>query len=625
MNAHLTEQAGAPVFTMPPMAPLAMPVQDLNRAPAMRHAMADDGATPWRRFALIGAGILTATLMGGLSWWRAQNGLNLQEIALISMVGMVAFWIALSATTAVVGLRRQPAATGGQHAAPLDVALLMPIYHEDPGDVMAAALAMLRDLASRAPRHRFCLYLLSDTRGEIGSEVEAFAALRRLAPPGTPVFYRWRPENTDRKSGNVADWLSRWGGAHDAMVVLDADSLMGARTLLAMTDEMAAAPNVGLIQSSPRLIGAKSLFARAQAFAGAAYGPLLGRGLARWSGDGANFWGHNAIIRTRAFAASAGLPKLPRLFGKGADHLIWSHDFVEAALLRRRGWAIRLRPDLHESFEETPPSLVDHILRDRRWCQGNLQHLRLLGTAGLTPLSRLHLLHGAASYLVSPGWMVLLIGWTLMCFAHNAPTLTDHGGWAVLLATYGLLLLPKVIGLGALLLAPAQRRRFGGAFRLTTSAGLELILSILYAPCLMVQQTITICRVTCGATIGWAQQNRGTNGYSLAALTSFHRVETLLGIGLVGLLGTGVLSMWLVPVALSLIATVPLSALSARRMTPKILSTPQDLDRTPVQRRLRRAAADLRSEIWNMGQPDWQAMGRDDLLILPQPITMAAE
>jgi membrane glycosyltransferase len=63
-----------------------------------------------------------------------------------------------------------------------------------------------------------------------------------------------------------------------------------------------------MIQTVPRLVGGRTPLARLQQFAGRVYGPMLARGLAAWFGNAGNYWGHNAVIRTQAFASSAGLP-----------------------------------------------------------------------------------------------------------------------------------------------------------------------------------------------------------------------------------------------------------------------------------------------------------------------------
>ena len=66
-------------------------------------------------------------------------------------------------------------------------------------------------------------------------------------------------------------------------------------------------------------------------------------------------------------------------------------------LLQRAGWGVHMAPTVDGSYENSPPCLVDLIVRDRRWAQGNLQHLKIVGQAGLTPMGRVHLLMGAFS------------------------------------------------------------------------------------------------------------------------------------------------------------------------------------------------------------------------------------
>ena len=136
---------------------------------------------------------------------------------------------------------------------------------------------------------------------------------------------------------------------------------------------MEADETLGILQTAPQLIGAATPLARVQQFASRVYGPVLARGLRAWFGNAGNYWGHNAIIRTRAFADCAGLPELPGKPPFGG--LILSHDFVEAALVRRGGYAVRMADDLTGSYEQAPPNLIELAARDRRWCQGNLQHI----------------------------------------------------------------------------------------------------------------------------------------------------------------------------------------------------------------------------------------------------------
>src|SRR5690606_1308627 len=275
-------------------------------------------------------------------------------------------------------------------------------YNEDPLRTTAALQAMAEELAAAGHAAGFEIVVLSDsTRADAWiRESIAIARLRGRLAGVMPVWYRRRWRNTGRKSGNVQDFVERWGARYEFMVVLDADSLLSADTLVTLVRAMSADPQLGLLQTVPLLVGRRSLLARLQQFAGRMYGPVIARGVAAWSGDDGNYWGHNAIIRIAAFAESCGLPELPgrRPFG---GHIL-SHDFVEAALLRRRGWKVRMLPKVMGSYEESPPSLIDLAVRDRRWAQGNLQHAKVVGAAGLTMPSRMHLAFGIMSYVASP-------------------------------------------------------------------------------------------------------------------------------------------------------------------------------------------------------------------------------
>ena len=450
---------------------------------------------------------------------------------------MTFFWIALAATTAAGGLARlllrAPVPEGP--AARTDVALLVPIHEEAPWEVFGNVAAMAADLSSA---HSWTIYVLSDTRspGIAAQELRAAQALNARLPEGRRVHYRRRARNDAAKTGNIADWLTRWGGAHEAFVVLDADSLMTGAALAALADAMARDPNAGLIQSLPRLIGGTTLFARLQQFASAVYGVPLAEGLAGWSDRAGNYWGHNAILRTRAFAEAAGLPRMPSLRGRGG--LILSHDFVEAGLLRRAGWGVRFEPGVPGSYEAPPETLVDFAIRDRRWCHGNLQHLALLATRGLHPISRFHLLNGAFAYLMSPFWLALLVIWAavgnggdsviLYFSAENPvypvwPEMGGAGGPGTLLFMYGMLLAPKVLGAAALPLTRTPLARLGGARRFAVSMGAEIVASVLVAPIVMVQQALAVGRTVLGARAGWRPAARSGDAPGLASAPALPR------------------------------------------------------------------------------------------------------
>ena len=364
------------------------------------------------------------------------------------------------------------------------------------------------------------------------------------------------------------------------------------------------------------LIGANTLFARIQQFSNIAYGWLLAEGLALWARNEGNYWGHNAIIRTRAFAESAGLPYLT---SGGRNDLILSHDFVEAGLLRRAGWRVRFLPRVTGSFEETPGTLIDYVVRDRRWCRGNLQHLRLLGTAGLHPVSRFHLFHGAVAYLLSPAWFVLLVIWSLLGkdadtnvvryfnqanpFFPDWPPAMSHIDSAVFLVImYAMLLTPKVAGAGIIAFTPRAVAVFGGKGAFLGSFLVEVALSVAYAPILMIQQTKAVLNAALTRSEPWAPQQRGAKGYPLRTLIGFHWLETLLGLLLLSGLVAGLISLWLVPIVFSLVMAVPLSALSSVNLAGVTrrgfrMDSPNTLREPAIVAQARRARTQIKSRL----------------------------
>jgi membrane glycosyltransferase len=600
---------------MPPEAPLAHPRQDLTRRfsdAAAPRPVRDAQAAWWRLAVFLPAAIATGLLLWAFLDRFAQDGTTWAEGLLAALIGAGFFWIALTFVTVLGGAismqRRGPPETGAP--APLDVALLMPVHEEAPWDAFGNAAAMMQTLRGQPGRHRFTLYILSDTRSEVRAQQEegAFAALRARLPDAA-IWYRRRLVNTDRKVGNLSDWIARWGGGHDAMLVLDADSLMSAGAVRDLADAMGRDGQAGLIQSFPQLIGARTLFARSQQFANAIYGVALAEGLARWTGRVGNYWGHNAIIRIRAFATCAGLPHIR---SRGQDALILSHDFVEAGLLRRAGWAVRFLPRLRGSYEETPPTLVDHILRDRRWCRGNLQHLGLLGTRGFHALSRFHLFHGAVGYLLSPLWFTLLMLWAVIgvsadrsVIAYFSPENPLMPNWPemspvnhlwLMAALYGLLLAPKLIGAAALLVSGVSAVRMGGPLRFAGSLLTEIAVSVAYAPTLMVQQTLAVGLALTGRRLDWAPQARDVGAQPWPVLLRFHGIETGLGALLVLGTVTGFVSLWLLPITASLALAVPLSRLSALPIRAT-LATPQEVRAPLVAARAARWRSELRAAL----------------------------
>ena len=571
------------VVLMPAERPLPMPRQDFGKrfrdtsAPARKRI----SGNPWRLFVFLSAFTATGGLIAVILAWFADEGLSLAEGILLFLISFNFFWISFSFATVIagfIGLARKGGVCLGADAqvTPISVALLMPVCDEDPALVMGNARTILEDLRNSGTPHRYALFILSDTRNGsiLVRERQAFTALRAELPPGMEIFYRWRNWNSERKVGNIADWVRRWGGDWEAMVVLDADSLMTGKAVSDLVRELVQDPSAGLIQSFPQVTGSQSLFAWMQRFASQVYGRALAEGIARICGPDGNYWGHNAVLRTAAFAACAGLPPLP---GRGKRQIM-SHDFVEAGLLVRAGWTVRFLPQIHGSYEETPQTLIDHILRDRRWCQGNLQHLRILWARGFRPMSRFHLLHGAVGYLMSPIWFALLVFWALIGIGEDAgmvtyfheasplrpswPEMTEGRHALIIVIMYAMLLAPKFVGIAALPLSGIGIRQFGGWGWFALSAVTEIMLAIVYAPILMVQRMHAVIRTVLGLQNGWNPQARCGGRYGWGDLLAFHWLETLSGAILAAGITAGSVSVWLLPIAMSLFFALPLSWLS---------------------------------------------------------------
>ena len=593
---------------MPALALLSMPAQDLHRHTHPSAPLRSSHRSVAMRWAVFGPALMTTTaLLAAFAEWMAPGGLMAIELVVIALVGLSFIWISLYVSAATLGLlshmrlfqKSVKMATGQQADRPLDIALLIPVYNEDTASVFGNAAAMAAALNASYTNHRFSFHFLSDTRDDriATQELQALAALRIKLPPALQAFYRRRRENTDKKSGNIANWVQNWGGAYDAMLVLDADSLMSAEAMIQLADHMSSDEQIGLVQSQPELYSAESVLARMQQFAGTTYGALLSEGLALWTGHESNFWGHNALIRVSAFAQSAGLPKIRGLWHR--QRLILSHDIVEAALLRRAGWKLHFLPTIKGSYEEAPVTMVDFCLRDRRWCHGNMQHLRLIGSKGLHWVSRFHMLHGAMGYLMSPVWFALVLFWALLGNGEDAnpihyfsadnplypqwPEFSSVSSLSLLCFMYVMLLLPKLMGTVFIALKPGGIQQYGGIANFLLSLICEVIVSIAYAPILMVQQTLSVAYSFIGIEAKWKPQQRGGSQVTWQALSRFHAAETVTGLLLLTGISLGIVSLWLLPIMISLVLAVPLSRLSGMRPA-RARSAVRHIMATPLER-----------------------------------------
>jgi membrane glycosyltransferase len=398
------------------------------------------------------------------------------------------------------------------------------------------------------------------------------------------------------------------------MIVLDADSLMAGDTIVRLVHAMEANPAAALIQTQPVIVNARSLFSRLQQFAGRVYGPIIAAGNSWWHGPESNYWGHNAIIRVRAFAEEAGLPELRgrKPFG---GHIL-SHDFVEAALMRRAGWAIYMAPALGGSFEEAPPSILDFAARDRRWCQGNLQHIAVLPARGLHWVSRLHLLTGIGSYITAPMWLIFLILGLLISLQANFirpeyfpkgfslfPTWPQQdpvlAAW-VFAATMGLLIAPKLLAFLALISQREKNVSFSGTIRVLGGILSETLLAALIAPSMMIFQSKAVTEILLGRDAGWQVQHRSGNGIAQREIYRKLAVPTLCGL-LMGLSAFAVslpLLLWMSPVIVGLVLAIPLGLLTSRRSkSAGLFATPEDNHPSPVVLRANELAASAPIEV----------------------------
>ncbi len=582
-----------------------MPVQSLRAAPSRTPRPASSPRAMWlRRFMVIG-GAIALTIAGAHEMYLVFAGNGVTALAIFMMALFLALfaWIALSFTSGLAGFCSQLAGGGcrlGTGAdAPLSrlasrTALLMPTYNEQPGRVMAGLQAIWESLHETGAADAFDVFILSDTTDPAIwiAEEAGFLALRENTGAHTRIFYRRRPRNVARKSGNIAEWVTRFGGAYAQFLILDADSLMSGETLVRLAGAMERHPDVGLIQTLPIIIGAATLFARVQQFAGRVYGPLIAHGIAWWHGSEGNYWGHNAIIRTRAFAECAGLPELAGRKPFGGP--IMSHDFVEAALLRRGGWAVHMVPGVRGSYEEVPPTLTDLSVRDRRWCQGNLQHMAVLPTRGLAAVSRLHLLTGVGSYITAPLWLLFILTGILIAVQARfvLPDYFPQGKslfpqWPVVdpvramwmfVGTMCLLLVPKLLGCIVVLLHRDERRGFG-ALRLLAGILFETLIAGLIAPVVMLTQTIDVAAILVGRDSGWNAQRRGDGAIPARETRRLYRRHTVLGLLLGGVAWAVSLSLalWMLPVVLGLALAIPLALLTGARRAGGLLRTPEDV------------------------------------------------
>lgn len=607
------------LVTTPPLARSRMHPQPLDRHPfrrffgrlktrllGRRHLLAprETGFVPrvqnppWHTPAILRRLVLLALVLGQTAFATGfmaavlpYHGAHWLEKALLVVYVILFAWVSAGFWTALSGfwvlvIGRDRHAISRSSVEPLGAqvrtAILMPICNEDVSRVFAGLRATYTSLARTDAAANFDFYILSDSSDPDTrvDELEAWLQLCEEVKGFNRIFYRRRQLRIKRKSGNIADWCRRWGSAYRYMIILDADSVMSGSCLVKLAQLMEANPTAGIIQTAPRSAGRETLYARIQQFATRVYGPLFTAGLHFWQLGESHYWGHNAILRVAPFMEHCALGRLP---GRGAlAGEIMSHDFVEAALMRRAGWAVWMAHDLPGSYEEMPPTLLDELRRDQRWCQGNLQNFRLFLAQGLHPAHRAVFMTGVMAYLSAPLWFLFLILSTALLAVHTLVPpayFTEsyqlfplwpqwHPDWAVSLfgATAALLFLPKILAVLRLHLQPPQARLYGGPGFLWMSLLLESLFSALLAPIRMLFHARYVFLALLGYAVRWTSPPREDAETPWGEAIRRHAGDSLLGICWAAgayWLNPGFL-WWLLPIVGSLIVSVPLSVWSSR-------------------------------------------------------------
>ena len=525
--------------------------------------------------------VIASTLFAGVQ--PDYNNVWL-EYGQIGLYGLLSGWVVTGFVTALMGF--YVSVRGDKHALsakqvanhPMNpearTAIIMPICNEDVATVFAGLRATCESVASTGHAKQFDVFVLSDSYNPetAAAERAAWEDLRAALAespnqPQVEVYYRLRTRRTHRKAGNVADFCRRWGKDYRYMVVLDADSVMSGDCLTSMVKLMEANPTAGIIQTATQAIGHVTLHARAQQFASRVTGRLFTLGMQFWQLGESHYWGHNAIIRVEPFMKHCALAPIKGTGGMSGG--IMSHDFVEAALMRRAGYNVWLVSDLVGSYEQQPPDLLAELQRDRRWCQGNLQNARLMAEPGIHPVHRAMFVTGTMAYVSAPLWLAFLTLGTALWLSGSSLV----SSWSVLPAelaglwvwTLCLLFLPRVLGIAAVLMR-GEQRQYGGVWGLVKSSVLEAGLAIVQAPVRMLAHSLFVLVALTGIKLDWKSPPREAAAvpWKVAAsqLAPMTLVIAMLAVG-VAMIDPSAL-IWLMPVGLPLLLAIPLTVLTSQ-------------------------------------------------------------
>jgi membrane glycosyltransferase len=525
----------------------------LERAPgAELLSSAVPGAQTRRRVQFF---TLVALSIAGLLWLcvtaLSAGGFGAVDLVLVMLFAVTLPWIVIGFWNGMIGLLIMrfaddpvaivvPAATrvSGTEPVTASTSILLCIRNEPPQRVIRHLIPLIEGLVVRGVGMRYHLYALSDSDVPALADAEAaeFAELAEAWAGLLPITYRRREQNTAFKAGNIHDFCQRWGSAHDFALVLDADSVMTADAVIRMTRIMQVDPKLGILQSLVTGLPSTGAFSRIFQF-----GMRLGMrsytiGSAWWQGDCGPYWGHNALIRLAPFMADCELPILPG--GRLSGGHVLSHDQVEAVLMRRAGFDVRVLPEEGASFEQNPPTLLEFIRRDLRWCQGNMQYWHFLPLAGLEPVSRYQLAFAILMFIGSPAWIGLLVIGTLAAALAPSPAefIEPVTGTQLFVIVLVMWFAPKLATVIDVLSRSELRSRFGGGGRFVLGAASEMLFFVLLAPIMWFSHTIFLARLIAGRSIGWGTQARDDHAVPFSLALRHLWPHTLLGASMFGIL-----------------------------------------------------------------------------------------
>ncbi|NWG75704.1 MAG: glucans biosynthesis glucosyltransferase MdoH, partial [Rubrivivax sp.] len=461
-----------------------------------------------------------------------------------------------------------PFAAAGEANTPLTIqtAVLLTLRNEEPGRALARLKVVKASLDATGQGASFSYFILSDTNDpKVASAEEAGIAEWKAADPDRDrIVYRRRTENTGFKAGNVRDFCERWGAGYELMLPLDADSLMSGEAIVKLVRMMQAHPKLGILQSLVVGMPSESAFARIFQF-GMRHGMRsYTMGQSWWVGDCGPFWGHNALVRIKPFADECHLPMLPGKPPLGGHVL--SHDQVEATLMRRAGYEVRVLPFENGSWEENPPTILDFAKRDVRWCQGNMQYVKLLDLPGLKPMSRFQLVWAILMFVGIPAW-TLMIALSPVA-AYEASSVADYPtGLAIglYLTFFAMYLAPKIAGLIDAVLTRGGVASFGGPLRFASSTALELVFSFLQGAVSTIRTSIFMVGLAFGRSVVWGGQSRDAYGISLRTAIENFWPQTLFGILVCGALYaiSPTAFYWSLPLTAGYLLAIPFAVVTA--------------------------------------------------------------